>query len=108
MPVPDAARDRPLFEEHTHRLSYDAAAYDPLIAAIGMARPIHSLSRSPYLTQLPHLAGEAQIVLIGDGSRGTYEFYAHRANLTKRLIEEKGFTAVTVEADWPDAFRVNR
>ena len=47
-------------------------------------------------------------MLIGDGSHGTYEFYAHRANITQRLIEEKGFTAVAVEADWPDAFRVNR
>lgn len=47
-------------------------------------------------------------MLIGDGSHGTYEFYAHRANITARLIEEKGFTAVAVEADWPDAFRVNR
>ncbi|KZT21668.1 erythromycin esterase [Neolentinus lepideus HHB14362 ss-1] len=53
-------------------------------------------------------AGDAEVVLIGDGSHGTYEFYAHRANITKRLIEEKGFTAVAVEADWPDAFRVNR
>ena len=52
--------------------------------------------------------GDAQVVLIGDGSHGTFEFYEHRANLTKRLIEEKGFTAVAVEADWPDAFRVNR
>lgn len=53
-------------------------------------------------------AGDAQIVLIGDGSHGTYEFYAHRANITHRLIEEKGFTAVAVEADWPDAVRINQ
>ena len=53
-------------------------------------------------------AGDAQIALVGDGSHGTYEFYAHRANITQGLIEEKGFTAVAVEADWPDAFRVNR
>ena len=56
----------------------------------------------------PSPAGNAQIVLIGDGSHGTHEFYAHRANITHRLIEEKGFTAVAVEADWPDAFRINR
>ena len=46
--------------------------------------------------------------MIGDGTHGTDEFYAHRDNLTHRLIEEKGFTAVAVEADWPDAFRINR
>ena len=61
-----------------------------------------------YLTELILSIGDAQIVLIGDGSHGTYEFYAHRANITKRLLEEKGFSVIAVEADWPDAFRVNR
>ena len=46
--------------------------------------------------------------MIGDGTHGTYEFYAHRANITHRLIEERGFTGIAVEADWPDAFRINR
>jgi len=53
-------------------------------------------------------AGDARFVLIGEASHGTHEFYAMRAELTKRLIEEKGFTAVVAEADWPDAYRVNR
>src|SRR6266850_1382180 len=52
--------------------------------------------------------GEAQFVLIGEASHGTHEFYRERAQITKRLIEEKGFAAVAVEADWPDAYRVNR
>jgi erythromycin esterase-like protein len=47
-------------------------------------------------------------VLIGEASHGTHEFYQQRAEITKRLIREKGFTAVAVEADWPDAYRVNR
>jgi erythromycin esterase-like protein len=47
-------------------------------------------------------------VLIGEASHGTHEFYRERAQITKRLIVEKGFTAVAVEADWPDAYRVNR
>jgi erythromycin esterase-like protein len=51
---------------------------------------------------------ESRFVLIGEASHGTHEFYATRAELTKRLIEEKGFTAVVAEADWPDAYRVNR
>jgi erythromycin esterase-like protein len=54
------------------------------------------------------LAGDAQFVLIGEASHGTHEFYRIRAEITKRLIREKGFAAVAVEADWPDAFRVNR
>ena len=52
--------------------------------------------------------GNARIVLLGESSHGTHEFYRERAQITKRLIEEKGFDAVAVEADFPDAFRVNR
>ncbi len=52
--------------------------------------------------------GDAQFVLLGEASHGTHEFYRQRAQITKRLIQEKGFTVVAVEADWPDAYRVNR
>jgi erythromycin esterase-like protein len=52
--------------------------------------------------------GGARFVLIGEASHGTHEFYRHRAEITKRLIAEKGFTVVAAEADWPDAYRVNR
>lgn len=57
---------------------------------------------------LMDLIGDARFVLIGEASHGTHEFYEQRAEITKRLIREKGFTAVAVEADWPDAYRVNR
>ena len=53
-------------------------------------------------------ASQAQLVLIGEASHGTHEFYAARAELTRRLIAEEGFRAVVVEADWPDSFRVHR
>ena len=46
--------------------------------------------------------------LFGEASHGTHEFYRDRAAITKRLIAEAGYTAVAVEADWPDAYRVNR
>ncbi|WP_040546737.1 erythromycin esterase family protein [Pedosphaera parvula] len=52
--------------------------------------------------------GDARFVLLGEATHGTHEFYRTRAEITKRLIIEKGFTAVAVEADWPDAHRVNR
>ena len=52
--------------------------------------------------------GDARFVLIGEASHGTHEFYRLRAQLTRRLIEDKGFSAVAVEGDWPDAYRVNR
>jgi erythromycin esterase-like protein len=54
------------------------------------------------------LVGDARLVLIGEASHGTAEFYAARARMTRRLIEERGFCAVAAEADWPDAYRVNR
>jgi erythromycin esterase-like protein len=54
------------------------------------------------------LVGDANFVLLGEASHGTHEFYRERAQITKRLITEKGFNAVAVEADWPDAWRVNQ
>ena len=52
--------------------------------------------------------GDARIVLIGEASHGTHEFYRIRADLTEALIGQKGFNIVAVEADWPDAYRLNR
>src|SRR6266571_4434694 len=49
------------------------------------------------------LAGGASFVLLGEASHGTHEFYATRAEITRRLIREKGFQAVAAEADWPAA-----
>ena len=69
-----------------HPLTGSSRDFDPLLARVGHAR----------------------FVLIGEASHGTHEFYRIRAAITKRLIVEKGFSAVAVEADWPDAYRVNR
>jgi erythromycin esterase-like protein len=67
------------------------------------------------LTGAPHdydalldLAADAHFVLLGEASHGSHEFYRERALITQRLIAERGFTAVAAEADWPDAWRVNR
>jgi erythromycin esterase-like protein len=57
---------------------------------------------------LLELVADARIVLLGEATHGTHEFYRERARITRRLIEEKGFTTVAVEADWPDAYRINR
>ncbi|MDG4812534.1 protein-L-isoaspartate(D-aspartate) O-methyltransferase [Hydrogenovibrio sp. 3SP14C1] len=51
--------------------------------------------------------GDAKVVLIGEASHGTSEFYSMRARITQRLIEEKGFTIVAAEADWPDAAQID-
>jgi erythromycin esterase-like protein len=71
--------------EATHPLTGAVDDYDPLLSLIG----------------------DARYVLLGEASHGTHEFYRARAEITQRLIREKGFTAVAVEADWPDAYRVN-
>jgi erythromycin esterase-like protein len=52
--------------------------------------------------------GDCRLVLLGEATHGTQDFYRERAEITKRLITQKGFAAVAVEADWPDAYRANR
>ena len=54
------------------------------------------------------LVGDAELVLLGEASHGTHEFYRERARITQRLLAEKQFQAVAIEGDWPDAYRVNR
>lgn len=57
---------------------------------------------------LMQLVGDAECVLIGEATHGTHEFYRSRAQITRRLIVEKDFNAVAVEADWPSAHRTAR
>lgn len=71
------------------------------------AHPLRDGEISDY-DPLLNLIGDARFVLLGEASHGTHEFYRERAQITKRLITEKGFSAVAVEADFPDAHRVNR
>src|SRR5215213_8185445 len=52
--------------------------------------------------------GDARVVLLGEASHGTHEYYTWRTALTRRLVEEKGFSFVAVEGDWPDCYRLNR
>jgi erythromycin esterase-like protein len=75
-----------VLREVVHPLTGTAHDYDPVLS----------------------LVGNSSLCLLGEATHGTHEFYRERAEITKRLIKEKGFTAVAVEADWPDAFRVNR
>ena len=70
------------------------------------ARPLTG-SEDDFSAALEAAAGK-RVVLIGEASHGTHEFYRIRAELTKRLIRQLGFRAVVIEGDWPDAHRVNR
>src|SRR5438093_11426007 len=78
--------DTDILRKSLHPLVGSAEDYDPLL----------------------EIVGDARFVLLGEASHGTHEFYRERAEITKRLIAEKGFRAVAVEADWPDAYRINR
>jgi erythromycin esterase-like protein len=60
------------------------------------------------LAPIVDAVGDASLVLIGEATHGTHEFYRLRADLSAALIRQKGFTIVAAEADWPDAYRVNR
>jgi erythromycin esterase-like protein len=70
-----------------------------------LARPLRDPEDlDPLLARI----GGARVVAIGEASHGTHEYYAWRAALTRRLVDELGFGFVAVEGDWPDAYRVNR
>lgn len=71
------------------------------------ATAVHALESEADLDVLLHAIGDDRIVLLGEASHGTSEFYIWRANLSRRLIEEKGFTIIAVEGDWTDAYPLN-
>ncbi len=84
--VPPAQQMLEVLRANAHPLTGVESDYDPLL----------------------RLIGDTSLVLLGEASHGTHEFYHERARITRRLIQEQGFAAVAVEADWPDAYRVNR
>jgi erythromycin esterase-like protein len=74
--------------------------------ASGIAIPLDGSSRD--YDALMDMVGDAPFVFLGEATHGTHEFYRARAEITKRLISERGFSAVCIEGDWPDAYRVNK
>ena len=67
-----------------------------------------SLSLEEGLDALIEAVGDAQYVLLGEASHGTSEFYTLRTEISKRLMEQKGFNFIAVEGDWPSCYRLNR
>jgi erythromycin esterase-like protein len=85
-----------------------AIAKESLVAS-EVKKALHALrGEAPDYDPLLKMVDGSRFCLLGEATHGTHEFYRERAEITKRLIKEQGFTAVAVEADWPDAFRVNR
>jgi len=68
----------------------------------------HLLSNKADLTPLFKKIGDARIVMLGEASHGTHEFYTWRSYISRRLIQEKNFNFIAVEGDWPDCYRINR
>jgi erythromycin esterase-like protein len=76
-------------------------------AASGAAMEIDGATR-PDIERIIDRLGPVSHYLMGEASHGTHDFYHFRTCVTRHLIEHHGLTAVAVEADWPDAYRVNR
>jgi len=70
--------------------------------------PSHPLQSAADLDRLMAQIGNARIVLLGEASHGTHEYYEWRSTITKRLIQEKGFDMMAVEGEWADSYRVNQ
>jgi erythromycin esterase-like protein len=83
------------------------ATRDNVVEALrGAVQPLTGESKD-YDALMEHI-GDARVVMLGEATHGTHEFYRERMRITQRLIKEKGFAAVVIEGDWPDALRVNQ
>ena len=69
---------------------------------------MHKLESSKDLDFLLNDIGDVPVVMLGEASHGTHEYYTWRSAITKRLIQEKGFHFIGVEGDWPDCYKINR
>lgn len=69
---------------------------------------MHELRTARDLDALISDIGDRPVVMLGEASHGTHEYYTWRTAISKRLIEEKGFSFIAVEGDWPDCYKVNR
>lgn len=81
---------------------------DEELAAHLISEKAYSLHNINMLDPLINRIGDARIVMLGEASHGTHEYYAWRALISQKLIREKGFSFIAVEGDWPDCYRINR
>ena len=68
----------------------------------------HKISGKKDLDQLVEKIGDARVVMLGEASHGTHEFYTWRTYISQQLIKKKGFDFIAVEGDWPDCYRINQ
>lgn len=82
-------------------------AYEEFIIELNKSIEPITEQADKYATLLEKI-GEARYVLIGEATHGTHEFYRARIEITQELIKKKGFTAIAIEGDWPDAYQIHR
>jgi erythromycin esterase len=75
--------------------------------SIHLTIPNYPLRDEKDLDVLMKQIGDARVVLLGEATHGTSEFYTWRAAISKRLIQEKGFNFIASESEWADSYRVN-
>jgi protein-L-isoaspartate(D-aspartate) O-methyltransferase len=97
----------PLIGAHGWRDPKAEEARSPVDRVRAAAEPLPSLDDPAFAAMFDRFA-DARVVLLGEASHGTSEFYRARAAISRRLVEAHGFTIVAVEADWPDAASVDR
>lgn len=73
-----------------------------------VAASSHKLENTKDLDVVLNEIGNSKYVLLGEASHGTKEYYTWRAEITKRLVKEKGFNVIAVEGDWPDLYQLNQ
>src|SRR5436190_15535946 len=79
-----------------------------MLTTEAILKDYHQLKTSRDLDPLLECIGDSRYVLLGEATHGTHEYYTWRTAISKRLIEEKGFSFIAVEGDWPDCYRINR
>ncbi|MFS0756405.1 erythromycin esterase family protein [Noviherbaspirillum sp. 1P10PC] len=89
------------------KLTGEQAMFDrTVIKAIKAAAvPLHGVTDTDAILDA---IGDADIVLLGEATHGTHEFYRSRMEISQRLLRERNFAGIAVECDWPDALRVSR
>lgn len=103
-----AVRFVPLIGEHGWKNSERRPDSHSLAAIVGAAaEPLPDIDDPAFAEFIDRFA-DARVILLGEASHGTSEFYRARAHITRRLIERHGFTIVAAEADWPDAAAIDR
>lgn len=94
-------------EMSSSRRPVDSDAWSPMIRAVRSAIEPICFEKPDGLDPVLDLIGDASIVMLGEATHGTHQFYDTRHRITQRLIAEKGFRAIAIEGDWPDAAGVD-